>query len=470
MNGMSRNKRENKFLKSVEEICSNHSRNFSEFIVKEMGIDSEYCGEEQRRLAFRIFRKRTTHYKFASLPTMRRWFGIGGAAKPSRIQLYGICLELKTGRKKAEEYFLYGLQDSNFVYQDYQEYIFVYGLEHGHSYEQCLAWIEDVEKEWSESPSFKETNCPKESVYEEWISKDANEFLSWVKENQRAFPGYNPQVLECIHECKTQVINSIRGEAKERLESLLAETDYKKWRSEKKYQNLGQREIINRYLKSRQNGKFYKISHNIKSNITELSKIVYSDLEANSRLLAEVYSNKTQCRIVFGDTELFLPYMSSKRLSDLFNIPLQRRREIQARQACRILNQLNQEEKCPDWIQMLQSDFLRTQTNFSNVKDTLEWLKKYIAEHHRRCLHIERGDILPLVHYIAQHSYLEKQTTYDAKQARKEFCKLANKTLSICQLAPLNEKFQLDAILLECFQKEEMFSYSEAIELLADVE
>lgn len=470
MSGMSRNKRENKFLRNVEEICSNQSRDFSEFIVNEMGIDSEIFGEEQRRLAFRTFRKRTEHYKFASLPTMRRWFGIGGVSKPNRTQLYGICLKLKVGRKKAEEYFLYGLQDSNFLYQDYQEYIFIYGIENGYSYETCLGWIEEVEKFWSVPVSFGNVNYLKDSVYEEWLSKEPNEFLLWIKENQDAFPGYNPHVLECIQTCKTKVINSIRGEAKERLESLLAETDYKKWSSEKKYQNLGQRDIINRYLKSRQNGKFYKISHNIKNNIMELAKIVYSDLEANSRLLAEVYSTRTQSQIWLGDIEVFLPYMSSKRLSDLFNIPLQRQREMQTRQACRVLEQMNKEEKCPDWIQDMKSNFSRSEINFSNVEDTLSWLKKYIAEHHRRCLHIERGDILPLIHYISQHSYLEKQTTYDAKEAKKEFCQLANRTLEICQLAPISERFQLDAILLACFQKEEMFSYSEAIELLVDME
>lgn len=42
---------------------------------------------------------------------------------------------------------------------------------------------------------------------------------------------------------------------------------------------------------------------------------------------------------------------------------------------------------------------------------------------------------------------------------------MANKMLKLCQMAPLNKEYELDAVLLSCFQSDEMYSYSEILEL-----
>lgn len=51
------------------------------------------------------------------------------------------------------------------------------------------------------------------------------------------------------------------------------------------------------------------------------------------------------------------------------------------------------------------------------------------------------------------------------KIAKRNFVSMANEMLKLCQMAPLNKEYELDAVLLSCFQPDEMYSYSEILEL-----
>ena len=46
---------------------------------------------------------------------------------------------------------------------------------------------------------------------------------------------------------------------------------------------------------------------------------------------------------------------------------------------------------------------------------------------------------------------------------------MANVTLSSCGMSALNPGFQLDALLLACFQEEEMYSYEDLIDALEQI-
>jgi hypothetical protein len=106
---------------------------------------------------------------------------------------------------------------------------------------------------------------------------------------------------------------------------------------------------------------------------------------------------------------------------------------------------------------------------FLNVREAKQWLKNYYSEQKRRCIEINRGDILPFIHYISQHRYLElingEKQDYNFEQAQENFVTLANETLRRCHMSLINKERELDAMLLDCFQPEEMFSFAEILDM-----
>lgn len=69
-----------------------------------------------------------------------------------------------------------------------------------------------------------------------------------------------------------------------------------------------------------------------------------------------------------------------------------------------------------------------------------EWIASYRKENKRRCLQIQRQDILPLILYVAQHRYLEEigqdMSSYCQKDALELFRTLADSTLGSLQHEP----------------------------------
>ena len=90
-----RNKREEvRFIRNWWSLNYNHTfLRFDVFIVREMGYSfhTKRDLDRVRRPAFLEFRKRTGHYPFASLPTMRRWFGIGSFSSPEEEKCGSVC-------------------------------------------------------------------------------------------------------------------------------------------------------------------------------------------------------------------------------------------------------------------------------------------------------------------------------------------------------------------------------------------
>lgn len=105
----------------------------------------------------------------------------------------------------------------------------------------------------------------------------------------------------------------------------------------------------------------------------------------------------------------------------------------------------------------------------ATVGEAKEWIASYRKENKRRCLQIQRQDILPLILYVAQHRYLEEigqdMSSYRQKDALELFRTLADSTLAACNMSRLNEAYELDVVLCACYQAEEMFGYAELLEL-----
>lgn len=479
MDIVKKRKENGQFYKTVQNLAKkNYYWSFDTFIIREMGFS--FDGNEElevvRRPAMREFRKRTARYPFASLPTIRKWFGIGDFSKPHRRQVFEICLVLHTGTDKAEEYLTMGLGESSFIYSDYHEMIFAYGLENHLSIDSCQRMIDEFEKGMIRKNQNR--GRVEESVLEkQWADrkKDSPEtFLHWMLENVEIFQGYSGWVVNCLYKAKEVVMNLARKEAEDRLEALLAETDFKAWlqRQGKKGGGLpDKKKLIVKYANQHRNGKYYRISKNMRAVILELCKIAYSEIDANTRLLAEVFGvskHKITKKKEIDFTTI--KKMTGKRLSDLFNIPVQQKRAIQVVRAKLLLKNMEREERCPKWVCQMCQNYSRNLVKLKNVGDALRWVNKFAIEHQRRCICIHRNDILPMAHYIAQHNYLQRTENiseeYDVEKARDEFVEVANRMLRECQMAQLDGGFEMDAVLLACYQPEEMFSFSDVLDVV----
>lgn len=108
-----------------------------------------------------------------------------------------------------------------------------------------------------------------------------------------------------------------------------------------------------------------------------------------------------------------------------------------------------------------------------NVKEAEEWLKSFRVENHRRCKACQRKDLLPMILYVAQCRYTEENNRqykeYEQNSAKEYFVNMANATLSSCGMTPINEKYKLDMVLLSTYQKDDMYSYSEVVEIISEI-
>lgn len=471
---------DNHFLACWEKINASCTFvDFAAFIIREMGFPfhTKEEMEQVRRPAFLKFRKLTERRSFASMPTMRRWFGIGGYATPGREQVFEICLALKAGPDQAERFLTVGLGESSFLFQDYRELIFHYGLYNKLTYTACQSLIHSFENQWS--PSFSGTlEKDRSSFFQEYKAakeKAPQAFLLWMIQHQEFFVGYSPETLDVLIACRKEIMKFIRREARDKLWSLLAETNYTAWRKSRRFQNLGMRDVLRRYVRTHQNDSHYMVSENMGDNILELSQIAYSELEANSKLLAEIFSISKQ-GVNQKERKLFhnVKGMTAKHLSDLFNIPIQKKRSFLMKKGNCQLCGLAPDVTCPDWFVEMADECSRKHPAFTTVEEARKWLSHYLSEQKRRCIDVCRNDILPFVHYIAQHRYLEELSNrngvYSAKKAKQEFVTLANEVLALCRMVPVSEDYELDTLLLLCFQPEEMYSFAEILDLAEGVE
>lgn len=467
---------ENQFYKKLEDIAENSCfLDFDTFLIREMGFSYGSMEELEsvRRKAMKVFRRRTDHYPFASLPTIRKWFGIGGFARPKREQVFQICLVLGVKTEDVSRYLTQGLGESSIRYSDHKEIIYIYGLENDLTCDVC----QDMIGQYESQLKFRASSRPKREERQIFIEfKDKcklppDKFVGWMIENAEAFKGYSRKTMNCIYDYKKLVMKFMRKEARERLESLLAETDFNHWADKRKNSRKNRRELIKSYVNSHPNGQYYKISQNMRDNILELSKITYSGTNANSRLLAEVFSTsspkeKRRGEITFRD----IRSMTGKHLSDMLNVPVQRQRALKIMQAQITLSKQSREKPCPAWISRMSQEYSRSARELKTVEEAEKWLKEFGSEQQRRCVQIRRADVLPMAHYVAQHRYLQRiennRQEYNAGIGRREFIEVANQMLQTCNMAEINEEFELDAVLLACFQPDEIYSYTDVLDVV----
>lgn len=452
-------------------------------LIRQMlGEEGTAVTQEVRRRAFREFRTRSANREFASVPTMQKWFGIGGYARPRRRQVYEIVFCLHLGMKELDTFLTAGLREPSVQINDYTEAIFAYGLENEMTYDECVRMIRKFEENLDENFMVCHSQNTQELLKQFQSRKGLprDEFMDWMTENAAAFKGYSNTVRNYLMKFRHTICKFVRRDMKEYLKELLSDAGYDSWRGRRRFRPDQQGESIRKFIYDNR-----ELPEAFRKEILRLTQYVYFEEDTNTLLLSAVHSVSVHAEHPFlnlGKWEK-LSRMSEKHLSDLLNVATQKERDIRTAQAEAVLRQKRDgagNERCPEWIATLLDEYMSgyrkesvsgiSETGELSVEEAFDLIEKYRREHRRRCVLIGRNDLLPFVLYIAQHRYLESiefdMTNYVCGDAKKEFIVLADQTLAACSMAKISEEYELDAVLLACFQEDEMYSYSEMLEVV----
>lgn len=427
---------------------------FDRFILEELGFKATNDNiADVRKDAFKDFMEKIEGRKIASLPTMRKWFGIGGFSKPTREHVYEMCFYLRSNREEMERFLVVGLGEPSFQINDYQEIIFLYGIEHKLTYENCLNMIHMFEQSMDCTTSFQKTHTTHELLRQYEANRDLSveEFIIWMVDRADWFKGYSQTTMDYLLLYKKMIVKNIRNQASAELSLLLSETKYETYLAKHPLLKKNSKESIVRYLKKAE------VSDDLRACIMELVPMVYSKNDTNELVLSELFSGYESSKEIKS--------MTNKHFSDLLNIPLLKERSIRTVQAIRELERLSVNDICPQWILDFCQECSRKKLSLSSVRDTKDWLLDFQKEHKRRCLLIQRSDLLPMILYVAEDKYWQQYEDYDSNIARKIFEDMANATLTACNMAPLNDDYIIDVVLLNCFQENTILNYTDVLEI-----
>lgn len=450
---------------------------FDAFIVGKMGYQYEEGekGEVNKNLALKEFRKRTNRRNIATMPTIRRWFGIHGYAKPSRDAVYEMCFAMGLGKDETEEYLTKGLGQPSFQINDYREIIFLYGLENNIDYDTCISMMKKFEASLDISFSTIKTNSTRELLnqYESKKGMDSGDFIMWMCDNAEWFKGYSQTMLDYLLIYKHNIIEEIRREEKKQMNLLLSGTGYYKWiATRKNISNPDCRETIEKFIMSHRKSASYNVSENLGNMIIELAKDVYSDKITNARLLSEVFTASGDQKEKGKKTNFgFVKPVTEKYLSYLYNIPSHWELSLRINWGIQKLNELPEDAEVPNWVYVLLKEIYLKPVEINTIKEAKAVLRQSVLDNKQRCLMIQREDLLPLIHTAAQQRYLaEYENDYHADIAKQMFIDLADSTLNACNMPLISEEYEIDYILLALFAKDEMYSYSDLLGVWGDEE
>lgn len=417
--------------------------------------------------------------KMPSPKTLRKWCGLEEeSARPKRRQAFQLAFLLHFAEEELAEYLKEGLLQPGVQINDYQEMIWLYGIHNNLTYDECVDMIRIYEKHAGHDKAI-EQNTHTEilwRMYRENCDLDKAEFMRFLCENVSFFKGYSKRVLAHFIDLKKEILSEIRVERKKELLQELHKTSFYAWAKENNIEEEDYAEEIQKFLRNMARRKESEIPRELAEILSELYWIVYTSKDRATDLLAELYasafeagtSEKGKQHLRYKDRKRFnlpkeITFMRSKDFSQIIGIAQQKEKEIRLSQA---LTTLDDCEQCPDWIRNLLSEYRIPYT------DDIEKLRKIIdnslAGQKQRCHLIRREDLLPLIHYVAQKRYenelREDDGKYDQQTARDYFINFANEIFHECEMAPVNEHYQLDYLLLSCYGEEDMYSYSDLLE------
>lgn len=427
-----------------------------------------------RRQSYHSFLRKTENDRPATLPTIRRWFGINEYKEPSREQVLKIALSLKAGVADAEYLLIKGIAEPLWQINNYEEIIAMYCLEKQMTCKKYKTLVEEYEKK------IACCNDIKHEANTRWLFRQfehlrcmtEDEFMCWMWEHAGVFKGYSSTVQEYLEKYREKVVEYVRGDMKDYLGLLLSETDYGKWR-EKRVKNrifANEGHMIKRYVANCMKNGNGKLSEQMSKNIMELARLVYSEAGKNSILISELYSYFDE---EFSEEDNPVKStITAKYLSDLYNIPRKNDSMFYAKKILVELEEMDENAPCPDGIADIIEEYCHCNISFNNAREACDWLKEYISEAKRRTLMVKRTDLLPMILYVAQQIYNTEtgSDVYDKEEALEVFKNLADATLLACNMPALDEAYFYDAVLIACYQDNDMYMYQDVAKALAYVQ
>ncbi len=457
---------------------------FDQFLMKkwnsDMPGDFSGCSKEQqkqmRKKAHQNFNQAIKGKKVADAHTIRKWFGLEGSGKPNRDTVFRLAFALKLSPREAREYLVEGMLVPGIQLNDYREMIYMYGLENQLDMDVCDRMIDIFEREMNRDQVMEQKTHTEQlrKMYQLHCQESPEDFLHWLCQNAGMFKGYSKTSLNAFSGLKQEIQEMIRGEAKVCLDVLLQETGYYGWKRE---QGIAEdtETSVRQYVKHELRRKSVAMDAEIADSIRWLAPMVYGE-EKNSDFISELYaaamrkdgnSKKRYREKESYTTPRSIRFLTDKHLSQLLTVGEQKERLLRFQLGLAELKSYEKNQRCPEWIEKLLKRGNKEVCEIS-VAEAEKELAYRIGHQKQRCHLVSREDLLPLLHYIAQHRYFlsiqEDMRRYRKEEAIQYFETLANATLLSCQMATVNPEYELDYLLLSGFCENDMYSLSDLID------
>lgn len=473
-------------LRKEDDAKMGNNYRFSDYLMETFGDAAQQDEEKKRKELYRLLKKELSAYNIVSNATLKLWCGIGGNRKPSREKLLQMAVVMLWSEDQLQQAFSRGMQEPGVQINDYQEVIYFYGLQHGLALEECEAMIHVFEREVHRDLVLEQKTHTEElwEAYKDWTKLDKEHFLFVMCENAGKFKGYSKTALNYFVKYRNEILRYVRQDARNQLMDILGDTNFFVWARKEGVKTINYDVQIRRFLKNEKRRKNTGLTKDQIHDIEYYHWLGYSKENRNTDLIMELYvgaldepaqkQGKSR-KISFLDRSLFrapqeVKFMSNTYLSHLLNVSVQKERDIRLSMLSSRLMDLKDDMPCPDWAMRELKAFVR-EAPVMTCGEAKKLLSKEKVSQRKKCVLVERGDLLALIHCLSQKRYMEgcqeHTREYDCEGAKKAFVDMADATLTACNMPTIHEEYALDHFLLSAFGKEEMMSYSEMIEQTA---
>lgn len=427
---------------------------FDTFLMEKWADSDKKDLAQRQQSARKNLQKALKGSNAAASATIRAWCGIGKRTQPGRDKMFQLAFALHMAPVELEEYLKSGLGMPGVQINDYRELIYYYGLEHEMTIQQCDEMILVFEKHLNSELELQQDAHTERlwEYYASWRRMDSTHFLKEMCSHAEMFKGYSKTALDYFVQLKSELTEFIQKDIREDMKRDLKKLGYQEWQEKESIDDGEEKEEILRFLKN--TGRQANVRGNAEKqelicSIRHDCSILYAGHERNRDILRELYAPVMERRsgknILYKKNsslrqEYRMKYMSEKRISDLLAVALQKERQIQIAQRLAEMEEGDEKRK----------------------------LEKEYCRQGKRCLLLQREDLLPLLLEVSRRKYqqeIEMQgKRAEPDEARERFCNMANTVLADCSMIELNEKYAFDRMLLESFQAKDVDGFADIID------
>lgn len=431
---------------------------FDTFLMEKWADPDKKDLAERQQSARKNLQKALKGSNAAASATIKAWCGIGKRTQPGRDKMFRLAFALHMAPAELEEYLKSGLGMPGVQINDYRELIYYYGLEHEMMIQQCDEMIQVFEKHLNSDLELQQDTHTERlwEYYESWRRLDSTHFLKEMCSHAEMFKGYSKTALDYFVQLKSELTEFIQKDVREDMKRDLKKLGYQEWQEKesvkKSIDDGEEKEEILRFLKN--TGRLANVRGNAEKqelirSIRHDCSILYAGHERNRDILRELYAPVMERRggknILYKKNaslreDYRMKYMSEKRISDLLAVSLQKERQIQIAQRLAKLEEGEEKRK----------------------------LEKEYCRQSKRCLLLQREDILPLLLEVSRRKYQQETERQgkcaDPDEERERFCNTANTILADCSMIELNKKYAFDRMLLESFQAKDVDGFADIID------